>query len=85
MISKEEAKHLIRSAHFNIDDPNKEGEIAVDKIYDSFGTCGTCKYFDKTKSYTHKGEPQYPDRCSLHCMVIKEQTHFCKDYAKEDE
>jgi len=35
-MNKEEAKQLVRKAHFNIDDPNREGVIAVDKIYDDF-------------------------------------------------
>lgn len=35
-VTRDEAKALIRTAHFNIDDPNKAGVQAVDTIFSSF-------------------------------------------------
>lgn len=45
-MKREESKEIIRKAHFNIDNPNKEGELAVDKIYDYFESknCKNCKH-----------------------------------------
>ena len=37
-MNRDVAKQIIRKAHFNLDDPNREGEIAVDKIYDDFNS-----------------------------------------------
>lgn len=52
----DEAKALIRKAHFNVDDPNKMGELAVEQIYADFKNkkCATCKKSNKAYNYMKK-------------------------------
>ena len=47
-MTRDEAKLIVRKAHFNCDDPNGEGEEAVNRIYDDFEakTCENCRYLD---------------------------------------
>ncbi len=54
-MKRDEAKQLVRKAHFNIEDPNKMGELAVDKIYDDFEsrTCENCKHNTYEAEFKH--------------------------------
>ena len=76
-MTREEAKRIIREAHFNIDNPNKEGEIAVDRIYDDFKK--------KMNTAKERSLKQLSDIWDLEDKLELKYCQTCKHYNDADE
>ena len=77
MISREETKKYIEDTFVFL--AISDAFSTVDKIYDSIGSCGECKYYKET-SQTVGGN-------NLLCVLnqkFKANSHFCADFEKKE-